>query len=147
MPLATASKLVLLSTLAVPVVAVGLQAYLIEHPLSSSRTCNIRKHATLSRSCASSSSLSIVNPNHHKAWTDSFSIRLSRRDIGNTSDEELLSKFVKGFFGGWIFAAESSILMFLHAFGRQMMPVSFSSKFYCVVMCDNNPGTLSYLLV
>jgi hypothetical protein len=124
------SKVVLLSTLAAPVVAISLRAYLIEHPLSSSRTRTIKKQATLSPSCASSSSLGIVNPRHHQAWTDNYSIKLSRREIGNASDEELLSRFMKGFFGGWTFAAENNILMFLHTFGRQLVPVGFSSMSY-----------------
>lgn len=128
MPPVILSKIALLSTLVVPVVAVSLRTYLIEHPLSSSRTRTIKTQATLSQSCASSSSLGIVNPSHHQAWTDCFSIRLSKREIGNTSDGELLSRFVKGFFGGWTFAAENNILMFLHAFGRQLVPVGFLSR-------------------
>jgi hypothetical protein len=71
-----------------------------------------------------------VNPKNHQAWTDSYSIRLSRREIGNTSDEELLAKFMAGFFGGWTFAVENSIILMLHAFGRQLVPVGFSSRFY-----------------
>jgi hypothetical protein len=125
-----ASKLVLLSALAVPVVAVSLRTYLIEHPLSSSRTRTIKTQAALSPSCASSSSLGIINPKHHQAWADNYSIRLSRLEIGNASNEELLARFTKGFFGGWTFAAENNILMFLHAFGRQLVPVGFSSRSY-----------------
>jgi hypothetical protein len=127
MPLPIASKLVLLSTLTIPAIAVSLRAYLIEHPLPSSRTRTIKTQATLSPSCVPSASLGIVNPKHHQTWTDSFSIKLSRREIGTASDEELLARFTKGFFGGWTFAAENNILMFLHAFGRQLVPVGFSS--------------------
>jgi hypothetical protein len=127
MPSTIASKLVLVSAFAVPAVAVYLRSYLIEHPLSSSRSRTIKTQATLSPSCAASASLGIVNPKNHQAWTDSYSIKVSRWEIGNASDEELLARFTKGFFGGWIFAAENIILMTLHAFGRKLMPVGFSS--------------------
>jgi hypothetical protein len=128
MPLPIASKLVLLSTLTIPAIAVSLRAYLIDHPLPSSRTRTIKTQATLSPSCVPSASLGIVNPKHHQTWTDSFSIKLSRREIGTASDEELLARFTKGFFGGWTFVAENNILMFLHAFGRQLVPVGFSGR-------------------
>jgi hypothetical protein len=115
-------------TVTIPAIAVSLRAYLIEHPLPSSRTRTIKTQATLSPSCVPSASLGIVNPKHHQTWTDSFSIKLSRREIGAASDEELLARFTKGFFGGWTFAAENNILMLLHAFGRQLVPVGFSGK-------------------
>lgn len=122
------------TALAVPAVAISLRTYLIEHPLSSSRTRTIKTRATLSSSCTPSASLGIVNPKNHQAWTDSYSIRLSGREIGDTSDEELLAKFIEGFFGGWTFAAENNILLILHAFGRQIVPVGFSSRFYEILI-------------
>jgi hypothetical protein len=130
MPSSIVSKVVLLSALAVPALAVSFRTFLVEHPLSSSRTRNIKKQATLSPSCRRSASLDLVNPKHHQAWADSYSIDLSRQEIGYASDEELLARFTKGFFGGWTFAAESNILMILHAFGRQLFPLGFSSRSY-----------------
>lgn len=130
MPSPIASKLALLAALAVPTIAVSLRAYLVEHPLSSSRTRTIKTQASLSPSCTYSSSLGIVNPAQHQAWADNFSIKLSRREIGTASDEEILARFTKGFFGGWTFAVENSVLTLLHAFGRQLVPVGFSSRSY-----------------
>ena len=130
MPSPIVSGVVLLSALAVPALAVSLRTYLIEHPLSSTRTRTIKTQAALSPSCTRSASLGIVNPKHHQAWTESYSINLSRREIGNASDEDLLARFTRGFFGGWTFAAESNILMLLQAFGLQLFPLHISSRSY-----------------
>ena len=41
---------------------------------------------------------------------DTRSVLLSKRDIRGMSDEELLARFVKGFFGGWAFWPEKCLL-------------------------------------
>jgi hypothetical protein len=132
MPFPILSKLALFSAVAVPTLTLSLAAYLIEHPLPSSKTRTILSRPTLSSSCTSSSSLRLVNPRNHKAWADSYSIRLSSRDVGEADDEEILAKFVKGYFGGWIFAPENTLLSLLHAFDSQLFPVGFSSKCFSV---------------
>ncbi|KAF2659469.1 hypothetical protein K491DRAFT_591039 [Lophiostoma macrostomum CBS 122681] len=56
----------------------------------------------------SRSNASIINPNAYPANNSSRSITLRvERDL---SDEVLLARFVKGFFGGYVFAPESIVL-------------------------------------
>lgn len=54
---------------------------------------------------------SVVNPRRHWITSDTRSIQL-RLPPSKTqcSDEEILATFVKGFFGGWVFAAEGALL-------------------------------------
>jgi hypothetical protein len=42
--------------------------------------------------------------------TDSVSIRLSTAETRGLGDEEILARFLKGFFGGWSFAPEDLVL-------------------------------------
>jgi len=59
-----------------------------------------------SRTCSA-----VVNPRHHWAASDSRSIQLRLpRSKSQYSDEQILATFVKGFFGGWVFAAEGAVL-------------------------------------
>lgn len=57
----------------------------------------------------------VVNPRRHKALSDTRSILLrlppSKRQY---SDEQILATFVKGFFGGWVFAPEGALLSAFH---------------------------------
>lgn len=125
------SKLVFFSFLAIPAAALSISAYLINHPLSSSRTRSIKSTDDLSPSCAVSSSIrSIVNPRNHVSVTDSHTICLSSQELRDMSDEEILARFVKGFFGGWVFAPEKVLLGFLQVFALRLVPVGFSSKRY-----------------
>jgi hypothetical protein len=122
-------RLILLSALAVPATALSLKLYLVNHPLSSSKTRSIRSTDSILPSGASSQALrSIVNPRHHIAWTNSHSIILSRSEVGDASDEEILARLVKGFFGGWIFTPEKNLLDLLHALGIPFQDAGFSSK-------------------
>jgi hypothetical protein len=64
----------------------------------------------------------VVNPRRYKALSDTRSILLrlpsSRRQY---SDEQILATFVKGFFGGWVFAPEGILL---RAFQRTLVDFS-----------------------
>lgn len=64
----------------------------------------------------------VVNPRRHKALSDTRSILLrlplSKRE---NSDEQILATFVKGFFGGWVFAPEGILLS---AFQRNLVDFS-----------------------
>lgn len=59
-------------------------------------------------------------------FEDSRSIKLLERDICGLSDEEILARFVKGFFGGWVFAPERGIIGVFEMMGRPMVPMAFS---------------------
>lgn len=67
----------------------------------------------------------MINPQRYQALSDTWSIRIrlppSKKHY---SDEQILATFVKGFFGGWVFAPEGALL---RAFGLSL--VDFSSTF------------------
>ena len=129
MPHPILPRLALLSALAVPVTGLSLAAYLYNQPLAAAKTRAIISTETLSPTCASSASVrAVVNPRHHVQWTDSYTIRLSRAESSGATDAELLARLVKGYFGGWIFTPEKSLLALLAWFGAQLVPVGFSSK-------------------
>ncbi|ORX97858.1 hypothetical protein BCR34DRAFT_577664 [Clohesyomyces aquaticus] len=50
-----------------------------------------------------------VNPRAHVSIDDTRSIVLTLRNA-SVADEEILAQFVKGFFGGWVFAFERNLL-------------------------------------
>jgi hypothetical protein len=110
--------------------ALLLTTYLYNAPLSRSKTRTIHISENLTPSTLSSNSLnSIVNPRHHKLITDSRSIILSKAETKNLSDEEILARFLKGFFGGWIFTPEITLIATLRGMGLPFIPVGYSSTF------------------
>ena len=126
----THSRLFLLSALSLPATVLLLKTYLHNNPLPASRTRNITITDTLSPTSVLSASLKIVNPKNHSFLADSRSIRLLAQDIGKLSDEEILARFLKGFFGGWIFTPERGLIGFLKGVGRNFIPVKFSSQYF-----------------
>jgi hypothetical protein len=117
--------LLLLTTLALPTTALLLTTYLY-NPLSK-KTLTIRTSETLSPTASTSRSLhQIINPRHHISATDSRLITLSKTEIGNLTDEEILSRFLRGFFGGWVFWPERGVISVFGMLGRKMIAVRFS---------------------
>ena len=116
----------LLSALSIPATALLIKIYLRNNPLPASRTGTITTADTLSPTTALSPSIKIVNPKDHIAIGDSRYINLSAKDIGKLSDEEILARFLKGFFGGWIFTPERGLIGFLKGVGLKFVPVGFS---------------------
>jgi hypothetical protein len=107
--------------------ALLLTTYLYNAPLSRSKTRTIHISENPTSSTLSSHSLnSIVNPRHHKLITDSRSIILSKAEIKNLSDEEILARFLKGFFGGWIFTPEITLIATLRGMGLPFIPAGYS---------------------
>src|ERR1700709_710246 len=103
MPALATPRIFLLGALAIPATSLFLTSYLYNHPLSASKSRTITSTNSLSKSCAASPSLQIINPRNHQTVQDTRSIFLSKQEIGELSDEEILARFTKGFFGGWIF--------------------------------------------
>lgn len=56
----------------------------------------------------------LVNPNSHPLALDSRSITIRGSKLSQLSDEVLLARFVKGFFGGWVFTPERHALKALN---------------------------------
>lgn len=123
------------SKLLVPtaVLGLGITIYLQDRPLSAARTATITSYQQLSPSFTSSSQSfsSIINPRNHISITDSYKIRLSKADIRNRSDEEILATFTRGFFAGWIFTPERYLIASLRFLGMKFIPCGYSSQ-YCV---------------
>ncbi|KAE8318428.1 hypothetical protein BDV41DRAFT_376428 [Aspergillus transmontanensis] len=72
-----------------------------------------------------SSSFNFVNPRHNViSTTDCVTQKLLESDIARLSDEEVLSLFTAGFFGGYVFACEKVIL---RAGGWKLLSVKFSN--------------------
>jgi len=126
MPSPILQKLVLISAIALPATALTLTAYLHTYPLPAQKTRTITCSEILSPSAASCASCRIVNPRDHVAWTDSYRIRLSKKEIGDASDEEILARLLKGYFGGWIFVPEAAIFSVLRVLGLTLLSVRFS---------------------
>ncbi|KAE9366857.1 hypothetical protein N431DRAFT_429653, partial [Stipitochalara longipes BDJ] len=122
-------SLLLLTTLAVPAAsALLLQAYLYNSPLPAKKTSTIRTFHTLSPTCSTSPSLKIVNPRSlpNNSAPDSRYITLSRSETRNLTDEEILSRFLRGFYNGWIFLPEKGIISLFRTAGRKMVAVGFT---------------------
>lgn len=57
----------------------------------------------------------LLNPNKCPTEQDKFSLSILRRDLrAGISDEEVLARFTKGFFGGWIFTPERWFFSLTH---------------------------------
>ena len=54
----------------------------------------------------------LVNPRVHPESHDAHSVTLELPASAELSDELLLARFVKGFFGGWVFSPEGKVLAF-----------------------------------
>ncbi|KAM3076131.1 hypothetical protein ACMFMF_005471 [Clarireedia jacksonii] len=120
-------SLFIIPVISVPALALGITAYLYNHPLAASRTAAIRIYPSISPSCKTSKSLqTLVNPHNHIAVADSYSIRLSSSEICGRSDEEILATFTHGLFGGWVFSPERYAIRLLEKFGLRIVPMAFS---------------------
>jgi hypothetical protein len=112
----------------IPVLLSATTIYLNQRLLPASKTRTIEIFPTLSPSVSSSHSLRIVNPKNHAIFCDSRSITLSRKEVGSLTDEEILARFVKGFFGGWAFMPERYLIGGLGMLGRKLVFMSFEGE-------------------
>lgn len=55
----------------------------------------------------------LVNPRHHPESHDAHMATLQHHGVSKLTDEQLLSRLVKGFFGGWVFTPEAKVLAFV----------------------------------
>ncbi|KAF2116942.1 hypothetical protein BDV96DRAFT_39104 [Lophiotrema nucula] len=94
-------------------VAVGTYSMLIWRRVSHIDSQHISSSDSATLALSRSKSASIINPRGHQAFGTSRSTTVQvPQGIG---DEELLERFVKGFFGGIVFAPEGTILRLLRA--------------------------------
>lgn len=124
-----APRLLLLTSLAIPASALLLTSYLQNYPLPSQKTRTIKTSQFLSPTCLTSPSLHIVNPRSHISATDSRKIILSKSEVGNLTDEEILARFLRGFYGGWVFWPEKGVIAAFRAAGRPVIAVGFEGTY------------------
>ncbi|KAH8768819.1 hypothetical protein BGZ57DRAFT_898537 [Hyaloscypha finlandica] len=123
--------LLLLTTLSLALPAAGvllLSTYLDNYPLSASKSRTIKTSSSLSPTSSTSASLKIINPRAYpqNSSTNSRLIILSKSEVRNLTDEEILARFLGGFFGGWVFIPEKGIISLFRVFGRPMIAVGFT---------------------
>ncbi|KAL2061302.1 hypothetical protein VTL71DRAFT_7575 [Oculimacula yallundae] len=139
--LASLPRAQVIALLSLPLASASLLAtYFYTRPLPLTTPREITTTRTLSPSCtakSTSKSLSIVNPYDHVSDPDSISINLSGSEIRELTDEEILARILKGFFGGWSFLPERTYLSALGLMGRSFIPVGFSG------VPDSGPTILS----
>lgn len=64
---------------------------------------------------ADSLAFTLLNPRKYPTEQDNFSLWISKRDLrAGISDEEILARFTRGFFGGWIFTPERWFFLLTH---------------------------------
>jgi hypothetical protein len=117
----------------IPVLLSATTIYLNHRLLPASKTKSIKIFTALSPSIASSYSLRIVNPKNHAIFSDSRSITLSKKEVGSLTDEEILARFVRGFFEGWVFTPERWLIGGLGMLGRKLVFMSFEGESYRIV--------------
>jgi hypothetical protein len=108
--------------------ALLLSTYLYNYPLPVSKSRTIKTSLSLSPTSSSSPSHLIINPHRYarNSSSDSRFIILTKSEIGNLTDEEILARFLRGFFGGWVFMPEKGIIALFRRFGRPMVAVGFT---------------------
>lgn len=107
-----------------------LATYLHNHPLPASKSQTIKVINSIPPSHFASPSRKIVNPRNNQGLQDTRSIFLAAREIGALSDEEILARFAKGYFGGWMFAVELGMCKVADFFGTQLVKTGYSGKFF-----------------
>jgi hypothetical protein len=93
---------------AVALTATSSYFLFVYHRLSPISTYRISSSSEIPASLKHSKSTSITNPQNHIPITDTRSITLLLPR--HLSDEEILARFVGGFFGGYVFAPERTAL-------------------------------------
>ncbi|KUJ18913.1 uncharacterized protein LY89DRAFT_507637 [Mollisia scopiformis] len=124
--------------LTIPAAGILIATYLYNRPLPLPKERKISVTEELSHSFASGpspKSLGIVNPRNHIQLTDSRSINLLRSEISRShlrdgdamvSDEEILARFLVGFFGGWSFTPERGLLAALRRMGKKFIEAKYT---------------------
>lgn len=95
--------------------AVGLYSLAAYTNISKVALTSISVYHDIPESFASSHTIrNLVNPNNYPLALDSRSVTIRGSELSQLSDEVLLARFVKGFFGGWVFAPERYALKALN---------------------------------
>ncbi|KAF1845097.1 uncharacterized protein K460DRAFT_405372 [Cucurbitaria berberidis CBS 394.84] len=109
------NRIITIST-AVAVAATGTYLYRIQSHISPVPIHRISSSPQIPDALKQSKAALAVNPNGHVTITDT---RFTTLELPNRlSDEQILARFVKGFFGGYVFGPESGVL---RAVGKDLM--------------------------
>jgi hypothetical protein len=94
---------------AVALAATGVyNLLLVQNAISAVPTNQITGHDRIPDALVKSTAVKITNPHNHASIQDTRFLTL--RVAKSLSDEEILARFVKGFFGGYVFGPERNIL-------------------------------------
>ncbi|KAI9933629.1 hypothetical protein MW887_008102 [Aspergillus wentii] len=77
----------------------------------------------VSRQFLQSPSFNFINPRHHVIATDKVTQIIPESAISNLNDENVLSLFTRGFFGGFVFAFERTVL---RMGGYRLLPAGYT---------------------
>lgn len=72
-----------------------------------------------------SSAFQFVNPRHHVIATDNVTQTFPESVVAGLSDEEALALFTRGFFGGFVFGLERSVL---RMGGWNLLPARYTGE-------------------
>lgn len=80
----------------------------------------------------------LLNPKRYPTEQDSFSLRIPKRDLrAGISDDEILARFARGFFGGWVFTLERWFFL-LTQFSLMDHDGKIDSVFWLALNSDNS---------
>ncbi|CAK7232069.1 hypothetical protein SCUCBS95973_008137 [Sporothrix curviconia] len=79
---------------------------------------------SVSEDLLTSATFNFANPRHHVVGADCVSQTIPAREVKGLSDEEILALFTSGFFGGFVFRAESWVLNLL---GARYLPARYTA--------------------
>lgn len=94
----------------------------------------------VSQALLTSKSMRLVNPRGHGVKTDKVSMEISASSIKGLSDEEVLSRLVKGFFGGPIFFPERTAMCWGT---HKWLPPNFTSIYVRILFLRHSNGRTS----
>jgi hypothetical protein len=84
-------------------------AYVLYDRLSTIRYAQCFQHATVDH--IKSRPMALMNPLGYPTQQDSYSLRIPVHKLKHgIGDEEILARFTYGYFGGWIFMPERSLI-------------------------------------
>lgn len=116
---------VIATSVFVGVAAVGTWALIVHRQITIAETKHITVSTDISSAFKDSTTIkSLVNPRGHQSMRDSHHMRLKLPPhLRDVSDEAILARFTKGFFGGWTLTPERTALRLM---GKRF--VSYASK-------------------
>ena len=96
----------------IPALYISYTATRLYRPSPTLGLSPITSSTTIPSSFATSTTVTkLINPEEFRSWDDSRSVTLKLSGKAKEwSDEQILARFTRGFFGGWVFGPERAVL-------------------------------------